>query len=514
MCAFRIAKSVEVPNYKFDTPQYCTFIMAGSTIIPAGRSFLAFTQVSPPYDTAGYAVNLLNILKRGDVIIGVSSHDDYSGQSEHLIVDKVLYTGGAHLVYFQVNTTLGYVSGDKFAGYGTGWPSGWVTNSENFNKYRNSSIMPPSSGYNSDYCFRTTVRYNSAKPYPDRGMFETYWDETPFLPACYYRFGVFVKQELQEHGIEKTSGGSIYFAIEDGGYNPLTDSTDNQHGYLFTNYDAPAQAWDFYTWHEFNFVFRSFHNIHANSAYRARLLMELRTGYDVDEGGDSQYWLAKPYVEHIRGIANCSELIEDTQLEGGVFAEQFKVADITQFSVSDIVNVSGMNITGTSFLSYEALVVARDTTTNTIKLGFLNLPQSTSSVNWAAGARIEVKNDGYYELPEPPDLPVNWNIENSVQSSRTANNKLLYFNNSPWGARSKKKTITLQYSNVAYTMLQTLRKFEDYCLEGGLVNMHWDQSDIYEWGDDYLRGIITITGANRVIWNPQLCNFTLNIIEA
>jgi len=89
---FEIAKAIRIPNHKFDTPIYMSMKLA-QTISSTGAKYVAVSHVSPTVDK----VSLLNALNRGDVLTITSSHSDYEGQTEQVIVERAYYDSASAL---------------------------------------------------------------------------------------------------------------------------------------------------------------------------------------------------------------------------------------------------------------------------------------------------------------------------------------------------------------------------------------------------------------------------------
>jgi hypothetical protein len=492
--SFSLAVAVPINNFRFDTP---TFVSATLTQVASANDIsVKLTQV---YPTSAEAL-LTTLLRRGDVLTLTSSVTATSGFTEQVEVERI--DDSDNTVYFKEKLSYSYMTGDSAKGYGTGIPEGWILGTKTLTGISESTIKPIGGGYSSDYGFYATmINYNNdANTFPFIAMRD--WDIDPWLECCWYRQGIFVK------GLTYHNDSRFFLSAYDGRINANTGAAVGVNSFGFKEATPNNVAWEektqtFITGEnltQYNTNVSSIRPRTGNVAFLAYVAPHT--------GTDRNYvWftISDMYLEHIRGIAPITQsLVNIPSTKDIIFVYTNNPSD---FTVGNLVNIWGFK----GF--YESREVVSTTgKIETVGSNFLAISGFSSDQTFVSGAMIEEVNGGVYTFEEYPDLGVEWAPRKNVSVTPTTNNNLKYFNLSGWGERSTKVDIKMQFTNVGYTFYKKLRKFEEYCERGEMLNLHLTD-DLPELGRKFIQCFIKLEGFKHEIWNRERCSFTLQASE-
>jgi len=488
---FEIAKAIRIANHKFDTPIYCSMKMSVANTV--GEKSIRVAHVEP---TAAL-VDLRNSIKRGDILTLTSSNSSYEGQTEQVIVERSTYQAPYYYIGLQNALTKVYDVDDPVVGYGSGWPEGWNHGSAAYNKYSFTTIMPYGKGFSDNFAFSLT---NTADPTTAQSTailksdaFE--FDEWP--EYSYYRAGFWMKQEVSS-GLNVPR---LIFYVNDG---------------ITSNYRLLYTDTDVIDWTEQEIYGSNFLSSPNLAQYLGGVSNRTTTGFiqlDILSWNKFTIFLDDFYLEHIRGVAPCVETSSANSPVNYATNTLFNVTgDLSEFTVGSTVNIWGWDATGANII-YDKGTIVTDGIFDTSSLKALAVTGLTVGRQWGPGARIEQANNGFWTFTEYPDLGsvVPTKTENIVKY-RNSNNSLRWANVSGWGERSSKYSLSMSFSNVPYTFYKKLRVFEEYCLQGGVVNLHLKEN-VPEIHQGFLQGLLSLTPAAKSMWNRQNCSFQLTLEE-
>lgn len=479
---FSLGIAFPLDNYKFNYPTFFTATLYADVAV--GASLIYLDAVSP----TATEVKLTTFLKRGDTITLTSSDTTYNGYVEQAVVEKI--ESATHVkVYLKEPLTYAYDSGDSVKGYGSGMPEGWIQGSANIDRLYHTTIKPPDGGYADDYAFYSLCsQTGGGEAWIAHRDFELdHWKE-----YCWYRMGCMYKAYLTGSTTTLKLGAYDGLGVYRYSFKPTTDNT----------------------WAEATFKFITDENL---SKYVDQQSVRTRLGNAslhmvVDSTAYSYAWSTfdDVYIEHIRGIAPIGQSLTDIQVQAGGYPVYVRVANPDDFTSGSIVSVWGLS--GTT----EGQTIASQGRIDSISGNSLTISGLTASTKWASGAMIEESNDGYWTFTEYPDVDgVSWEQISTTSSQRTSNGGLKLFNSSGWGERSSRVQINMNFTDVSYTFYRKLKKFEDACKRGELLNLHQDitSHDLPELRSPFFQGFMSLSGFKHNIWNRQLVSFQLAFQE-
>lgn len=487
---FSIGIAVPIPNHKFDQPTYVSATLTSA--VTANSLIIYLTAVSP---TAS-EVRLYTLLKRDDTLTLTSSNTSYSGYTEQVEIEKVeaYSTTGAKLT-LKSPISYAYNSGDAVKGYGSGFPEGWILGSSMIDSLKQTTIIPPGGGYSDDYSFYALCDVAGLSWAALRDFDLPYFNE-----YCWYRQGTMVRAYLTGSNTQL-----VLSAFTSQGYGSAPT-------YVFRKYFKPTAD---NTWEQVTNTFISSPNLSYyvdGSQYRTDRYGNIALEFNVDSTLYSYAWAAfdDVFLEHIRGIAPLSQSMMNIAVSTPSYPVSVMVSNPTDFTVGSTVSVWGQSNTTTGTILFAQGKI--DAISGT-RLTISGLP---AGYHWASGAMIEEKNDGYYTFEEYPDQEVSWESVSNVSMNRTTNNGLKVTNPSGWGERTTKVQVTMKFTNVSYSFYRKLKKFEDACKRGELINLHQDvtSQDLPELKQPFIQGILQLSGFTHSIWDRQKVSFQLQVFES
>jgi hypothetical protein len=231
--------------------------------------------------------------------------------------------------------------------------------------------------------------------------------------------------------------------------------------------------------------------------------------------GKTTSYFSDVYLEHARGIDESWDIVADTETvrEGSTLSIALINYPIS-LTTNDEVLIWGKNTDNKYFGAYGVVAI---TNPNSIRVNIRLIHwESGSTINnpmFVAGSRVEKFGNGYYTFTEYPEQQTAWEKEEALPSYRTTNNSLKTFNISGRGERTTKYVIKLTYTNVDYTFYKTLRKFEEACLRGDLLNLHLEDN-FPEISRGFLQGVLSLSGFKHDMYDRTKVSFTFTFTEA
>jgi hypothetical protein len=471
---FKIAKAVNIPNYKFDQP---IFISAQLTLAAAsGANSLSTNAVAPTYSQ----VKSHFAWKRGDVLTLTTA----AGATEQVIVQRAIAHPSLSDTSIVLQGTLSnsYAIGDTVYGYGTGWPHGWEHPSARAG-FSYTSLEPTHRGEGSDYSFRCNNLSTSS--WAEIKMADTFptnhWEE-----YCIYRTGMISRGRFNPE-----DASMIYIKLSDGRASiPSYKISDEDH-YAWTEYDSSVfvSTDDMSSFTDYGYIAIMFY---ASSSIEA--------------------WIDSIYLEHARGLVPTAELSYDTPVVTTT-SMFFRIDPVNaaEFTAGSLATIRGWNSARSSILSSTVMIGGIGTGADA---GYVQVTGIPTGNTWAAGTRLEEKNNGYYTFTEYPEMTTSWKKVVPITKQRTSGNNLKWANTSGWGDRATKYGLEMRFDNVAYTFYQKMRRCEEWCERGGLLNIHELSENFPELEFDWLQGKLEIHDFRHNIWDRERSSFTLIFEEA
>lgn len=513
---FSIAIAVPLVNHEFNQPTYFSAtltnaVAAGAVTIYLTASYPLFYTQEPSYGS----LPLSTIIQRSDTLTLTSTHTSYSGYTEQVEVEKVeaYGTGGAKL-YLKEPVSYAYLSGDAAKGYGSAFPENWsksansgkVVGSTSYADFFHTTITPPGGGYSDDYGFYFLAGKRDGKDTTAQSSFLLSQDfELPaFREYCWFREGMMIRASV--------SGGNTQFFL--GAFSRQAMTGYQSH--INSKYFKPTAN---NVWEEVTSVFRTAPNLsrYANGTLiRTDRYGNVSIGVYLDAAIYSYAWACVDdiYLEHIRGVAPLSQSMTNISVPTTSTPVYILVHNPSDFTVGRRISVWGRYNSGNAM---EGEINFSQATINAISDNYLvvTFDSSAAGYTWASGAMIEEANQGYYTFEEYPDQNVSWDTLSNVSMSRSTNNGLKMVNPSGWGERTTKVQVNMHFTNVSYTFYRKLRKFEDACKRGELLNLHQDLSsqDLPELKKPFVQGIMQLSGFTHDMWNREVVSFNLNFLE-
>lgn len=490
--AFSIAVAIPISNHKFDKPTFVSATLASSIL--ASEIEADLTAVYPTSTDAPLTMTL----KRGDTLTLTSSVASYLGYTEQAVIEKV-EAGASTKVTFTEPLTYAYNSGDSVKGYGSGLPDDWTRSAGG--TFYHTTMKPPGGGYADNHGFYFFAEKSTS------GIGQTIWFahrdfELPvFSEYCWYRQGAMVRGFL--------TGASTQLGLS------AFSRQQELAGYpsYINNYYFKPTAED--TWEEVSTTFISAPVLSyyiGGVPIRSNRYGNVAFNINIDAANYSYAWacIDDMYLEHMRGVAPLSQSLMNIDVTSA-YPVSIMVHNPSDFTVGNIVSVWGRYNSGNAI---EGEIIYGQGKIDAISGNRLTVSGLPTGYNWASGAMVEEKNAGVYTFEEHPDMEgVSWEPVSNMALNRTSNNGLKYINPSGWGERTSKVQLTLKFTNVAYTFYRKLKKFEDECKKGNLLNLH-QNGDVPELKMPFIQGFMQLTGFTHDMWDRYKCSFTATFLES
>lgn len=514
---FSLAIAVPLVNHEFNQPTYFSATLTNAVAVGAVTIYL--TAGSPLYyipEPVHGSLPLSTIIQRGDTLTLTSTHTSYSGYTEQVEVDKVeAYGTGGVKLYLKESTSYAYLAGDSAKGYGSAFPENWtkmansgkVVGGVSYADFLHTTIKPPGGGYSDDYGFYFLAsKINGTDNTIQTSFLQSQDFELPsFNEYCWFREGMMMRAHV--------SGGNTQFSLGTFSRQAMT----GYQSYIPSKYFKPTAS---NTWEEITSVFRTapvLSRYAAGTMIRTNRYGNISVGVYLDAALWSYAWACIDdfYMEHIRGVAPMSQSMSNITVSDSITPVYILVHNPTDFTVGRRISVWGRYNSGNAMegeINFSQATITAISGNNLI----VTFDAAAAGYTWASGAMIEEQNQGYYTFEEYPDQNVSWDTISNVSMSRSTNNTLKMVNPSGWGERTTKVQVTMHFSNVSYTFYRKLRKFEDACKRGELLNLHQDLSsqDLPELKKPFVQGVLQLSGFNHEMWDRQRVSFNFNFMEA
>jgi len=318
----------------------------------------------------------------------------------------------------------------------------------------------------------------------------------PLNEYCVYRMGYYLKNNISK-------GSGLPYKVADYLWDGIT--------YSQTGHSSETQD---NTYTEYNHKALTQPNLSDAVDARRKIQFDIFSPSANNQGKTTSYF-SDVYLEHARGIDESWDIVADTETvrEGSTLSISLLNYPIS-LTTNDEVLIWGKNTDNKYFGAYGVVAI---TNPNSIRVNIRLIHwESGSTINnpmFVAGSRVEKFGNGYYTFTEYPEQQTAWEKEEALPSYRTTNNSLKTFNISGRGERTTKYVIKLTYTNVDYTFYKTLRKFEEACLRGDLLNLHLEDN-FPEISRGFLQGVLSLSGFKHDMYDRTKVSFTFTFTEA
>lgn len=480
---FRMGVSVPVPNFRFKHPyRWSSTFNSAAT---AGSTTLLPNTYTPPYGST--ATNCDKYFQNGDkIILGPSTNSSYSGKTEVVTVRKI----SGNTITTESAIANSYLSGDPIGGEGTLCPQGWFPN---YNLILPKGIYHPDGGKSDDYVMKLFLSATGSVPW-----MRCPFNYQPFKNSLYYQVGCYYKSDV-------VATGETDFRAPLGALIGVCDGIVNNETWISgTTGNNPSL-----TWAEYTQIFAT----QPDCVEQYTLQPHIRTVISMyGASGELTLWLDDFYIQHSDPTDVKTEILDD----GGAYGiNSYRVVSTSNFSVDDIVLVSGINNNTSGYVNRNGAVTSVPVGDRVQLEGkIINIEGSnivvalSGFISIDAGGTIRKKGNCYYQFTEYPEL-------NSVQVQKVSQfnhsfkgGKLI--GNSPYGDAAKLEAYKIQMSfpHVSTTFLSNLKKYILEQEKGNYLIFHL-RDNLTQLSHPFLIGFMDINGEKHDYWDNNYVSFNL-----